>query len=360
MQNYRRIVVKVGSNVLTTDQGHPDEARLQHLIEQISELRRNRLEVILVTSGAVASGRSLVPFEERTDPVIRRQVLAAVGQVRLMNLYSESCRANDLLCAQILVTKEDFRSRRHYLNMRNCFSALLEQAILPIANENDAISVTELMFTDNDELAGLIASMMDADAVFLMTNVDGIFNGDPSSPGSQLIPRIDHTPSHLDSFLSPSISQLGRGGMKTKCRMALRLARMGMAVHIVNGKRDHILTDLMRGQSLGTVFPPRDNASPIKRWIAHSEGFSKGTAYINEGAYQALCTPKYAASLLPVGITRLEGNFQRGDVIRICNESGLLIGVGVTQYGSAKAQSLLGKKNQKPLVHYDYLFLNHE
>jgi glutamate 5-kinase len=190
--------------------------------------------------------------------------------------------------------------------------------------------------------------------------VEGIMDGDPAHPDSQLIPRIDHTPSHLESILAPSISRFGRGGMITKCRMALRLARVGVAVHIVNGKRDRVLSDLMQGWTIGTTFPPRDNASPIKRWIAHSEGFSKGTAYVNEGALQALQSPEHAASLLPVGVIRLEGDFQKGDILRICSESGSLVGVGVTQYGSLKAQNLLGKKNQKPLVHYDYLFLNDE
>ncbi len=358
--SYRRLVLKVGSNVLTNEQGLPDEARIAHVCSQLAELRGRQKEILLITSGAVASGRSLVPSTARPDPVILRQVLAAVGQVRLMKFYSEQLAQNGLLCAQILVTKEDFRSRRHYLNMRNCFRALLEQGIVPIANENDAISVTELMFTDNDELAALIASMMDADAVVLMTNVDGIFDGPPSDPRSQRIPVVHHAPAHLESFLQPETSRFGRGGMRTKCRMALRLARMGIAVHIVNGKRDGILTRLLSGAPEGTAFPPRRDASPLKRWIAHSEGFSKGTATINAGAEQALATPERAASLLPIGITRLEGDFQKGDIVRICREDGRLVGLGVAQYNFAKAHALLGRKNQKPLVHYDYLFLSEE
>ena len=357
---YRRLVIKVGSNVVTNDQGLVDTGRLENLTSQLAVLCREDKEIILITSGAVASGRSLVPTSGKQDPIIMRQVLAAVGQVRLMNHYSDFLARHGLVCAQVLVTKEDFRSRRHYLNMRNCFRALLAQGILPIVNENDAISVTELMFTDNDELAALIASMMNAHAVILMTSVEGVFDGDPSHPDSRLIPIVNHAPAHLESFLSPGISPFGRGGMITKCRMALRLARMGVAVHIVNGRRDHVIGDLLKGCRVGTVFPPRADASPLKRWIAHSEGFSKGTAYINPGALQALLAPERAASLLPIGISRLEGDFQKGDIIRICRENGHLVGLGVAQYGYAKASAFLGEKNRKPLIHYDYLFLTEE
>ncbi|MGI4734325.1 MAG: glutamate 5-kinase, partial [Janthinobacterium lividum] len=184
---YRRLVVKIGSNVLTQPNGLPDEARLDELVTQIVGLKSQGCEVIVVSSGAVAAGRSLITLPPKTDAVRSRQLLAAVGQVKLLSLYAARLAEHGLLGAQVLVTKEDFRDRQHYLNMKNCFQELLQQNVIPIVNENDVISVTELMFTDNDELAGLVASMLNADALLILSNVDGIFDGDPSRPEARVI-----------------------------------------------------------------------------------------------------------------------------------------------------------------------------
>jgi len=177
--SYNRIVIKIGSNVLTREDGLPDLERISHLVAQISEIKKQGKEVILVSSGAVASGRSLLSVSDKFDAVATRQLFASIGQVKLINTYSELFQKHNLVCAQVLVTKEDFRDRLHYLNMQNCFSILLQHNVVPVVNENDVISVTELMFTDNDELAGLIASMLKADALIILSNVDGIYNGDP-------------------------------------------------------------------------------------------------------------------------------------------------------------------------------------
>ncbi|MGI4974611.1 MAG: glutamate 5-kinase, partial [Janthinobacterium lividum] len=187
---YRRLVVKIGSNVLTQPNGLPDEARLDELVTQIVGLKSQGCEVIVVSSGAVAAGRSLITLPPKTDAVRSRQLLAAVGQVKLLSLYAARLAEHGLLGAQVLVTKEDFRDRQHYLNMKNCFQELLQQNVIPIVNENDVISVTELMFTDNDELAGLVASMLNADALLILSNVDGIFDGDPSRPEARVIRHI--------------------------------------------------------------------------------------------------------------------------------------------------------------------------
>ncbi|HEX8351271.1 MAG TPA: glutamate 5-kinase, partial [Hymenobacter sp.] len=312
--SYKRIIVKIGSNVLTQDNGMPDADRIRQLVEQLATLKKQGREVIVVSSGAVASGRSLVTVSDKADAVTSRQLLAAVGQVKLLSTYAELFSHHDLVCAQVLVTKEDFRDRVHYLNMQNCFRALLQNNIIPIVNENDVISVTELMFTDNDELAGLIASMLDADALLILSNVNGIYNGDPKDPASELIEEIEPTTTtSFSSFVTTQRSQFGRGGMITKCHMAHKVAQLGIAVHIANGKTENILPRLLSGEAPNTRFIPNKTASGKKKWIAHSETSAKGVVHINDGAKAALTTPGKAISLLPVGVTKISGEFQKGD-----------------------------------------------
>ncbi len=354
---YKKIVVKVGSNVIAGADGLPDLEVMGRIIEQVAAAKKSGIEVVLVSSGAVASGRSLVRVSEKADPVARRQLLASIGQVKLINLYTQLLQPYGLLCAQILVTKEDFRDRMHYLNMKRCLGSLLQNNIIPITNENDVVSVTELMFTDNDELAGLIASMMGADALLILTNVDGIYDRPPREPGAALIPVIDSTRTDFASFISAEKSNFGRGGMITKCSIAQKLALVGIKVHIANGKTPGIITSILANQPVGTVFVPQGNQSKLKRWVAHSEGYAKGRVYNNEGARARLSGTRKATSLLPVGITRIEGAFEKGDVIKVAVEGGEVLGLGMAQYSSELARTYIGEKNKKPLILYDYLFL---
>lgn len=342
--------------MLSQPNGLPDLNRIKQIADQIAVLKEKNIEVILISSGAVASGRSLIPLPEKTDTVASRQLWAAVGQVKLMNIYSQLFQKYDLLCAQVLVTKEDFRDRLHYLNMKNCLKALLQNNIIPIVNENDVISVTELMFTDNDELAGFVASMLDVNALIILSNVDGIFDGHPEREGSKVIAEIDYKTTDFSSFVNTSKSNFGRGGMITKCNIAHKVAGLGINVHIANGFRENSILDLLNGVPLGTKFLPKKNTSSLKKWIAHSENYAKGKVVVNEGAKSAL-TSSRASSLLPIGIVQIEGSFQKGDIIRLVDEQGNAIGLGQADYSSDKAGDLIGKKNMKPLVHYDYLYL---
>ncbi|MFI3266575.1 MAG: glutamate 5-kinase, partial [Rikenellaceae bacterium] len=189
--DYRRIVVKVGSNVLTRADGNLDVQRMEALVSQITELHKAGVEVILVSSGAVASGRGQVKLSKNMDPVSERQLFSAVGQVRLINEYYELFRSSDITCGQVLTSKENFATRRHYLNQRNCMEVMLDSGIVPIVNENDTVSVTELMFTDNDELSGIVATMMNADALVILSNIDGIYNGNPSDESSSVVLSVE-------------------------------------------------------------------------------------------------------------------------------------------------------------------------
>jgi len=355
--NYHRIIIKIGSNVLTQSNGLPDLPRIGHLVDQIAAIKKQGKEVILVSSGAVASGRSLISIDEKVNAVAARQLLASIGQVKLINTYAHLLEAYRMLCSQVLVTKEDFRDRMHYLNMKNCLEILLQHGVIPVVNENDVVSVTELMFTDNDELAGLIASMLNAQALIILSNVDGLYNGDPKVAGTKVIEEIDGTATSFASFVTTARSAFGRGGMLTKSNMAQKVAQLGIAVHIANGTKDNILTDVLAGKATHTKFIPSKNTSGKKKWIAHSQNFAKGVVQVNEGA-KAVLTSNKATSLLPIGVIAITDDFQKGDIIKLVDETGKQIGLGIAEYGSDKARERIGQKKQRPLVHYDYLYLN--
>jgi len=236
---------------------------------------------------------------------------------------------------------------------------MLNNGVLPIVNENDTVSVTELMFTDNDELSGLIAAMMDLDALVILSNVDGIYDGDPANVESKVIREIADVKQDDFSFIQTGKSQFGRGGMSTKLRIAKKVADEGISVIIANGMRDNILPDVIKEQSdvICTRFIPScKSVSNVKKWIAHSEGFAKGEIYINDGARTALFQPK-ATSVLFVGVTRIEGDFEKDDIVKILDSDGNQIGVGCVGYDSVEARLRIGKRSVKPLVHYDYLYL---
>ncbi len=359
-RSYKRVVVKIGSNVLTATDGTLDLERIAALTDQVAQLYREGIEVIMVSSGAVASGRShITPRVKKLDSVAQRQLFSAVGQARLINIYYDLFSSYDIVCGQVLTTKESLSTRRHYLNQRNCMGVMLESGVVPIINENDTISVTELMFTDNDELSGLVATMMGADALFILSNIDGIYSGDLKDPESQVIRNVTGDVDDLSQYISTTKSQFGRGGMLTKCRIACKVADEGVEVVIANGKRDNILCDLiLNGRDIiCTRFEPSTKPiSEIKKWIAHSDGFAKGELHINEGAFNALMQPK-ATSLLSVGVCRVVGDFVKDDIVAIISPEGESIGVGRVGVGSDKARKIAGEKGHKAIVHYDYLYL---
>ena len=357
-QEFTRIAVKVGSNVLARRDGTLDVTRMSALVDQIAQLHKSGVEIIMVSSGAVASGRSEIHPQKKLDSVDQRQLFSAVGQAKLINRYYELFREHGIAVGQVLTTKENFGTRRHYLNQKNCMTVMLENNVIPIVNENDTISVSELMFTDNDELSGLIASMMDAQALIILSNIDGIYNGSPADPNSSVIKEIGHG-KDLSNYIQASKSSFGRGGMLTKTNIARKVADEGITVIIANGKRDNILVDLLQRpeNTLCTRFiPSKEPVSSVKKWIAHSEGFAKGEIHINECATEVLNSEK-AVSILPIGITHIEGEFEKDDIVRIMDFLGNQIGVGKVNCDSKQAQEAIGKHGKKPVVHYDYLYI---
>lgn len=355
---YKKITVKIGSNVLAKSDGTLNVSHIAHLVDQIAFLHKNGVEVILVSSGAVAAGRAVLEPLRKTDAVSKRQLWSALGQVKLISRYSDFFNEHGLVCAQVLTTKENFSSRGHYLNMKNCMNTLLENRVIPIVNENDTISVTELMFTDNDELSALIASMADSEALIILSNVDGVFTAHPENENARLIEKVEIDDKEPENAISEQHSEFGRGGMLTKFRIARKLAGEGIGVHLANGFTENVLNKILSGEEIKHTWfkPVQKPVSGVKKWIAHSDGFVKGTVVINEGAADALQSDK-AVSLLPVGIVEIENEFKKDDLIRIVDTSGRVIGLGKAQYGSEKAKSEKLSEKQRALVHYDYLYL---
>ena len=354
----QRIIIKVGSNVLTRDDGKLDITRMSSLVDQIAWLRKHGYEIILVSSGAMASGRGEISISHKLDSVEQRQLFSALGQAKLINLYYDLFREYHIHVGQVLTMKENFSSRREYLNQRACMTVMLDNGVIPIVNENDTVSVTELMFTDNDELSGLIASMMDADALVILSNIDGIYNGSPLDSTSKIIDVVGPG-RDLSEYIRAEKSGFGRGGMVTKCNIARKVADEGIKVIIANGKRDNILVELMTDKSsvphTEFVAAPQP-VSGAKKWIAHSVSFAKGIVSVNEKAAEALRGNK-AVSLLPIGITSISGDFEEGDIISIVDSNGNSIAVGRAGYSSDDARIFMGQHGKKPLVHYDYMYM---
>lgn len=359
MNRFKRIAVKIGSNVLTRKDGSLDITRMSALTDQVATLRNAGIDIVLISSGAVASGRSEVKTTKKLDSVSARQLFSAVGQAKLINRYYELFREYGITCGQVLTTKESFGTRQHYLNQKHCMEVMLENGVIPIVNENDTISVTELMFTDNDELSGLIATMMGMDALVILSNVDGIYNGDPKDPSSHVITEIKNG-KDVSKYVQSGKSEFGRGGMLTKCNIACKVAGEGVSVIVANGKKDNILTDIIMGENKPTFthfLPSEKPASNIKKWIAHSESFAKGEVHINAGAKEAMLMPQ-ATSLLFVGIEQIIGDFEKDDIVKIITADGEQIGVGRSAFDSEKARKLIGAKETKPFIHYDYLYID--
>ncbi len=251
------MIIKIGTKVLSKADGRIEEAILESLVAQIVDLRKGGAEVVLVTSGAVSCGRGLLKILNEEETVADKQVFAAVGQIRLMETYAKLFQKYEYACAQVLVTKEDFRDGEHSENMDRCFLNLLQRNVIPIVNENDVVAIQELIFTDNDELAGLIAERLKADALIILTSVHGVLNGNPSDPCSKTIPEIRYESIlEAEAHVTVEKTDVGRGGMLTKFAIAKKLMELGIAVYIAHGKDEGVLRKVLSGDALCTKFIP--------------------------------------------------------------------------------------------------------
>ncbi|MGL4364530.1 MAG: glutamate 5-kinase [Bacteroidales bacterium] len=353
----KRIAVKIGSNVLTKDNGLLDIKRLKHLVKQIAYLHKKGIEVILISSGAVACGRSQIKNPKKLDAVQMRQLFSAVGQASLINHYYQRFKKHNILCGQVLTTKDNFRSREHYLTMRQCVSTMLQNGVIPVLNENDTVSVTELMFTDNDELSGLISKMMRVNTLIILSNVDGVFNGNPNDPNASIIPTIQ-ADQNVREYILATKSNFGRGGMLNKTHIAQKVAANGINVYIANGKRKNILKDLLscdKTPPCTKIQASNKPQSSLKQWVGDSEPFAKGAIVINNSLKKILT--ERVVSILPIGVLDLEGPFEKGDIVKILDQNQQILGVGRITANYKTTKECLGKRNQRALVNYDYLHL---
>lgn len=355
MSNPRRIIAKIGSQALCDETGALDSAIIEALAAQVAALRADGWEVVLVSSGAVAAGRGVAGDAARQlkNPVAAQQVLAAAGQVRLMERWQAAFRDHGLTTAQVLLSKSDFQSRQHYLNTRACLESALGAGLVPIVNENDVVAVTELMFTDNDELAGLLAAMVDAELLALLSTVPGVIDPDSGTP----IEHWDEARHRIDAVVRSGTSRLGRGGMHSKLAVARKTAGLGTTVVIADGRHPAVLQALASGDTLGTRFDAAAPTSSARRWLAGMDGHALGIVIVNDGARDALRDQHRLTSLLPVGVERVEGDFHKGDVVQVRDLENRLLGCGRAGCDGDEARAAVGQRDRKPLIHYDYLYL---
>ena len=355
---YQRIVAKFGTSFLTSGADHLDLQVMSSLVEQISRLHRQGKEIVIVSSGAVASGRQkLKKVPERKNTPFK-QVLASVGQSHLMYTYEQLFSQYDITVAQALLTKEGLSDRSGYLNARNTLLALIELGIICIVNENDVVAIDEieeLKFGDNDNLSAMVANLIDADLLALLTDIGGLYTADPRyNPQAQLIRRVDKIDAEIKRMASATAGRQGIGGMTTKIEAARLATSSGVSVVIADGREPDILVRISQGEDTGTFFPAQVNKMESKkRWMLSGLA-SKGNVRVDKGAVLAL--KEHNKSLLPAGVIRAEGEFHRGDIVDILDEQGKRIGCGISNYSSSDLAIIGGRHSDKilSLLSYDY------
>jgi glutamate 5-kinase len=341
----RRVVVKIGSALLTNDGRGLDEAAIGGWVDQIAELHRRGIEVVLVSSGAVAAGMVRLGWQARPSAVHALQAAAAVGQNVLTECYEGHFDRHGVLTAQILLTHDDLSNRKRYLNARSALRTLVELRVVPVVNENDTVVTDEIRFGDNDTLGALVANLLEADALIILTDQEGLFDADPRhNPEASLIPEARADDARLTAMAGGG-GVLGRGGMATKVRAARLAARSGAVTAIASGRQPDVLTRLVEGERLGTLLRPEQ--APIaarKRWLA-GQLQVRGRLTLDAGAVTVL--RERGSSLLPVGVKALGGDFVRGDMVECVDEQGQRIAKGLINYGAEDAVRILGKPSHQ-------------
>jgi glutamate 5-kinase len=370
----QRIVIKIGSKILTDENGRFDRAVVENLAKDIASLKeKENIEVALVYSGAVALGRAINPlkkFEVETSAIkyekaiLREQILAAIGQPRLMAVYCGEFKKYKLNCAQVLATRAVFADRQAYLSIRTVTESLMKLNAIPIFNENDVLSPEELDFSDNDQLASMVAAMLVADKLIILSNVDGVYNTINNRSKCQVIPVIENATSLINNV--DDSKSLGKGGMKSKLMVADLITSLGIDMHIANGSEKKVVSRILSGEKIGTFFPSkRKKVKALKNWLA-TAAVSRGRIYVS--TYLAdILKKKQTASILITGIERIEGKFNKNEVVGIYNDNKKLLGRGLSRYSSRDIEQKIVWYNKKSdnekakikaadivAVHYDY------
>lgn len=362
LKGAKRILVKVGSGVLTGSNGL-DPTIIEQLVDEVSAYSKRGLRFVIVSSGAIASGTHRMGFTEKLKSLPQKQAAAAVGQGRLMRIYSQAFGRHGLITAQILLTMSDLTDRQRFLNVRNTLSTLMEWGVIPIINENDTVSVDEIKFGDNDNLAAMMANITEANLLINLTNTEGLYDRDPrGSEASRLIPLVKEITTQIEAAASSEADTVGMGGMKSKVIAAKKVTASGIPYIIAHGKKAGILGEILSGNETGTLFlPGEQHLKSKKHWIAFTLR-SRGKIWIDGGAQDAIVNQ--GKSLLPSGVVRVEGDFNVGDSVTCVDTDGAPIAKGIVNYSSSdidrikglktsKIEQVLGEKPYDEIIHRD-------
>ena len=355
---YHRIVAKLGTNLLTSNTGQLDHAIMSKLVTQVAQLHQQGLELLIVSSGAIAAGRHKLGLIKKFKGIPYKQVLASVGQSHLMQAYEQLLNQYGITVAQALLAKADLADRAGYLNARNTLLALLELSVLCIVNENDVVAVDEIQeakFGDNDNLSAMVANLVDADLLIMLTDTAGLYTADPQqNPAARLIPQVEVIDAEIERLAADTPNQMGTGGMATKIEAAKMATASGITVVIANGNEPDAILRLAAGEAIGTHFlPTSSKLESRKRWML-SGLCSRGKLHVDTGA--AIALKKQKRSLLAAGIKSVEGNCERGDIVNIYDTGSSHLGCGITNYSSAAIEAIKGAHSEQivSLLGYDY------
>ncbi|MBV7276045.1 glutamate 5-kinase [Clostridiaceae bacterium UIB06] len=361
LKNVKRVVVKIGSSTLTHSSGFLNLSRIEKLVRQISDLHNQGIEIVLVSSGAIAAGIGKLGLKNKPATIPEKQAAAAIGQGILLHMYEKMFSEYGKIAAQILITREDVSNRTRFLNARNTFFSLFEKGVITIVNENDAIVVDEIKFGDNDTLSAIVASLVEADLLILLSDIEGLYDSDPrTNPQAKLIHEVERITEEVERSAGGAGTSLGTGGMATKISAAKIATSAGVSMVIVNGANEGIINDVVNLERVGTFFVPDESPMHLrKHWLTFNTDI-KGKLVVDNGAYKALVNEH--KSLLPSGIVSVEGFFNHGQIVSIITSDGVEIGRGITNYDSSEIEQIkslktdeiegiLGYKNYDEIVH---------
>ena len=354
----KRLVIKVGSTSLTGDDGVLDERQVSALASQIAAARQSGVSCVLVSSGAIAAGITPLGLKRRPGDMATLQAAASVGQGLLVHAYQRAFSRRNVVAAQVLLTQEDFVRRTAYVNARTTLQRLLDLGAVPIVNENDAVATEEIRFGDNDRLAALVANLVHADLLVLLSDVDGLYSDDPRRGRGDLLDRVDDVDALEGLRAGRSRSAIGSGGMASKIESVRIATSSGVGVVIANARRRRVVADVLAGKHAGTYFPARAGRAPSRKlWIAFARA-PRGTLFVDRGAMDALVGG--GKSLLPAGITRCEGEFESGDAVEIAGPDGIVFGKGLVNYAAAEIPEIIGRRTReggREVIHRDSLMI---
>lgn len=367
LQTAARIVVKVGTSTLTHANGKLNLSRIEGLVRELADAANAGKQILLVSSGAVGAGMARLGWKEKPRTIPDKQAAAAVGQGILMHTYEKLFGEYGQIVAQVLLTREDSVNRRRYANSRNTLLKLLEIGVIPIINENDAVSIDELKIGDNDTLSANVAAIVDADLLIILSDVEGVYSANPQKdPAARLLPEIAEVTPEVEAICGGAGTDRGTGGMLTKMAAARMAMNSGIVMVIASGGRDGAVRSVLAGEPVGTLFPPRQNRLQFrKRWLAFGARI-KGRLSVDRGCAQALLAT--GSSLLAAGVTAVEGSFEQGSTVSILNPDGWEIARGLVNYGDGDVRkimgahtheiaAILGHKPYDEVVHRDNLVL---